>query len=76
MIILDINIWIFRIWYGPINSMAQVHTSARMNAAAYATCNVRFVSAMASSFALVAWEGKNPTWSVVDSALIDGTPEP
>ena len=37
--------------------------------------NVRFGSAIAS-FMLLAWEGKNPTWSVIDSALIDSTLEP
>ena len=26
-----------------------------------------------ASFALVAWKGENPTWSVVSDSLVDGT---
>ena len=31
---------------------------------------------MASSFALVAWEGKSPTWSIVESCAVNGIPIP
>ena len=32
--------------------------------------------ASSTSFMLVAWKGKDPTWSVVDSSLVDGTLAP
>ena len=32
--------------------------------------------ASSTSFALVVWKGKDPTWSIVDSSTLDSTPTP